>query len=311
MAFGDSIFKVYIRKMNKIQVSIILPTYNRAYCVGRTIDAIISQTFTNWELIICDDCSSDETEHVAESYLWRDNRVRYYRNPHRLGLPGNRNKGINLSVADLIYFIEDDVVLEADCLEKLVNAYYQLKSKGSKIGAIGPRTFEVPKKGKLLQLERQVATRARQRMKIPAFIDRWTGLMYQNFTLECQSVMETPLVPSWSLFEKQAVSKVGGYESYAYNRFNFSHEETDLFVRLMKGGYTLYFHPGAVAHHKHESHGGTRTSPLKYYYFYIGAHIIFLLRNFRWKAVYMVPSCLAFLTYNVVRFSPALVVDRQ
>ena len=196
-------------------------------------------------------------------------------------------------------------------MEKLIIAFHQLKSKGSKIGAIGPRTFEPPKQGKFLQLERQVATRARQRMKIPAFIDRWTGLMFQNFALDCDNVMETPLVPSWSLFDKEAVRKVGGYESSAYNRFNFSHEETDLFVRLMQGGYTLYFHPGAVAQHKHESRGGTRTSPLKYYYFYVGAHIVFLLRNFRWKAVYMVPSCLAFLTFNVLRFSPALVTVKE
>jgi glycosyltransferase involved in cell wall biosynthesis len=296
--------------MNNLKVSIILPTYNRAYCVGRTIDAVISQTFTDWELIICDDCSSDETPDIVESYLWRDNRIRYYRNFRRLGLPRNRNRGINLSFGKLIFFVEDDVVLESDCLEKLVCTYYQLKDKGSKIGAIGPKTFETPKKGKLLQLERQVANRARQRMKIPAFIDRWTGLMYQNFTLDCNHVMETPLLPSWSLFEKEALNKVGGYESSAYNRFNFSHEETDLFVRLMKGGYTLYFHPDAVAHHKHESRGGTRTSPIKYYYFYLGAHIVFLLRNFRWKAVYMVPSCLAFLTYNAVRFSPTLVGDK-
>jgi glycosyltransferase involved in cell wall biosynthesis len=297
--------------MNNLQVSIILPTYNRAYCVGRTIDAILAQTFTDWELIICDDCSSDETKDIVDSYLWHDNRVRYYRNPHRLGLPCNRNKGIKLSFGKLLYFIEDDVVLEPDCLEKLIIAFHQLKSKGSKIGAIGPRTFEPPKQGKFLQLERQVATRARQRMKIPAFIDRWTGLMFQNFALDCNNIMETPLLPSWSLFDKEAVNKVGGYESLAYNLFNFSHEETDLFVRLMKGGYTMYFHPGAVAHHKHESRGGTRTSPIKYYYFYVGAHFVFLLRNFRWKAVYMVPSCLAFLTYNALRFSPVLIADSR
>ena len=297
--------------MNDIQVSIILPTYNRAFCIARTIEAILSQTFTDWELIVCDDSSSDETKNIVDSYLWRDIRVRYHRNSRRLGLPNNRNQGINLSIGKLIYFIEDDVVLEPDCLEKLVKAFYQLKAKGSKIGAIGPRTFEPSKKGKLLQLERQVANRARQHMKIPAFIDRWTGLMFQNFALDCNRIMETPLLPSWSLFEKDAVNKVGGYECSAYNRFNYSHEETDLFVRLMNNGYTLYFHPQAVARHKHESRGGTRTSPIKYYYFYVGAHVVFLLRNFRWKAVYMVPSCLTFLTYNALRYSPALVANRQ
>ncbi|MDD5288141.1 MAG: glycosyltransferase family 2 protein [Dehalococcoidales bacterium] len=297
--------------MTDALISIILPTYNRAYCVGRTIDAILSQSYHNWELIICDDCSPDETQKIANFYCQHDRRVRYHRNHKRLGLPGNRNQGINLSLGNLIYFIEDDVVLEPNCLEKLFRAFKQLETNGIRVGGIGPRTFEPPKKGKLLQLERQVAGRARQRMKIPAFIDRWTGLMYQNFALDCRDVMETVLVPSWSLFDKKAVRAVGGYESSAYNRFNFSHEETDLFVRLKRSGYSLYFHPEAIAHHRHESRGGTRTSPLKYYYYYLGAHLIFLLRNFRWKAGYMIPACLAFLTFNVLRSSPALVMNRE
>ncbi len=296
--------------MNIRLVSIILPTYNRAYCIGRTIDSIISQTFNDWELIICDDCSSDETQDIANKYCRLDSRVRYHRNHHRLGLPGNRNEGIKSSSGKLIFFVEDDVVLEDDCLRKLVDAFNQLKSEGVRIGVIGPRTFEPPKKGRLLQLERWVANRTRKNMKMPSLINPWTGLMYQNFALECDDVMETALVPSWSLFDKNAINDVGGYENSAYNRFNFSHEETDLFVRLKKAGYALYFHPFAIAHHKHESRGGTRTSPLKYYYYYLGAHIVFLLRNFHWKACYMVPACLAFLFLNVIVGSPMIFLNK-
>lgn len=66
-----------------------------------------------------------------------------------------------------------------------------------------------------------------------------------------------------------------------------------------------------VAHHKHESRGGTRTSPLKYYYYYLGAHAIFLMRNYRWKARYMVRACMSFLALNVLRSGPALVFGKE
>jgi len=292
-------------------ISIVLPTYNRSYCVGRTIAAIIQQSFTDWELIVCDDCSSDKTTEVVQSYCQRDERILYHRNPQRLGLPGNRNIGISMAAGRFIYFIEDDVVLEPDSLGKLLCGFKQLRAKGLKVGGIGPRTLEPPKKGRLLMMERQTANRTRQKMDKASRIDRWTGLIYQNFSMSGQGLMETAVVPSWSLFDREALEAVGGYEGKAYNRFNFSHEETDLFVRMRKAGYSLYFHPGALAHHMHESRGGTRTSPLKYYYYYVGAHVVFLVRNFKWAATYMIPACLGFLAYSVLRSTPAMVTGRE
>jgi glycosyltransferase involved in cell wall biosynthesis len=298
--------------MNDIPtVSIVLPTYNRAYCIAHAIEAIRAQTFTDWELIVCDDCSTDTTGNVVKSIRLDDSRIVYHRNLRRLGLPGNRNSGIALARARLIYFIEDDVVLDPCALGKLLCGYKQMKVKGVKVGAIGPRTVEPPKKGRLLLLERKTAQRARRSMDKPSLIDKWTGLMFQNFAMEGTGLKRTALVPSWSLFDREALQEVGGYEGKAYNKFNFSHEETDLFVRLQKAGYKLYFHPGALAHHKHEPRGGTRTSPLKYYYYYLGAHIVFLVRNFNWAAAYMIPACIAYLTYSVLRASPAIITGNE
>jgi len=293
-------------------VSIILPTYNRAYCVGRTIEAVIAQSFTDWELIICDDCSTDATTAVVEGFTSRDSRISYQRNSMRMDLPANRNAGIAHATARLIYFVEDDVVLEPDTIGKLVCAYKQLKAEGVKVGAVGPRSIEPPKKGKMLALETRTSARARAKMMDnPSFIDRWTGLMYQNFQTTGSGLKRSVLLPSWSLFDRDALDFIGGYESEAYMRFHCSHEETDLFVRLQKAGYKLFFCPGAVTHHMRESSGGARTSPFKYYYNYLGAHFIFLVRNFKWAATYMIPACLAFLTYSVLRASPVLLTGKE
>ncbi len=192
-----------------------------------------------------------------------------------------------------------------------MNILKELKAKGISVGGVGPRTFEPQKQGRLMLLERHVGNQKRKRMDSPSSINKWTGLMYQNFALDCDDATETMLLPSWSLFARDALSEVGGYEEKAYNRFNYSHEETDFFVRLREKGYKLYFQPRAVAHHKHEARGGTRTSPIKYYYYYVGAHIIFLLRNFGWKSIYMIPACLLFITYSVARSIPVLITGRE
>jgi glycosyltransferase involved in cell wall biosynthesis len=292
-------------------VSIILVTYNRAYCIGRAIDSVLAQTFSNWELIICDDASPDDTESVAKSYCERDSRIRYHRNPQRYGPPKNRNTGISLSEGELIYFIEDDVVIEPDCLEILVNTLKELKAKGINVGSVGPRTFEPQKQGRLMILERYMANQKRKRMNTPSLVDKWTAFIYENFTLDCGDVTETMAVPAWSLFTRDALKAVGGYAEKAYNWLNDSQVEAEFVIRLRKKGYKLYFQPRAVSHHQHAASGGTRTSSIKYYCYYLVAHIILLLRNFGWKSIYMIPACLLFIVYGVARSIPVLITGRE
>ena len=59
-------------------ISIIIPTYNRAHIIGETLDSIIAQTYTNWECIVVDDGSSDNTAEVMAKYIVKDSRFRYY-----------------------------------------------------------------------------------------------------------------------------------------------------------------------------------------------------------------------------------------
>jgi GT2 family glycosyltransferase len=199
----------------------------------------------------------------------------------------------------MVYFIEDDVILEPNCLETLLRTFQELKAKGIKVGGVGPRTIEPPKRGRLMGLERYVAQKKRKDMQVPALIDKWTGLMYLNYGLKCEEVLETPLLPSWSLFSKEAVKRIGGYEEKAFNICNYSHEESDFFIRLQKEGYKLFFQPEAVAHHKHAQMGGTRVSPFKYYWAYFLGHLIFLGRNYGVKSLYMIPAFFLFIAYKL------------
>ena len=78
------------------KVSVLIPTYNYAHILDETIESVLAQTYTDFELIIVDNCSQDNTEHVVSKYLI-DKRVSYHRNSQNIGLAGNWNKCLELA----------------------------------------------------------------------------------------------------------------------------------------------------------------------------------------------------------------------
>ena len=84
----------------KPRVSIGLPVYNGATYIRTSLDSLLEQTFGDFELIVCDNDSTDDTEKICREYALRDTRIRYVRNPVNLGGPRNFNRVFELAVAD-------------------------------------------------------------------------------------------------------------------------------------------------------------------------------------------------------------------
>lgn len=99
-------------------VSIIMPTYNAGRYIKESIDSVLSQTYTNWELLIVDDCSTDDTESVVRSY--KDPRIRYMRNEHNLGAALTRNRAIREAKGKYIAFLDSDDMWKPEKLEKQI-----------------------------------------------------------------------------------------------------------------------------------------------------------------------------------------------
>ncbi len=100
------------------EVSVVLVTYNRAKFLPRTLDSILNQTFRNFELIICDDCSPDDTASVCREYAQRDPRIEYVRNPENLRMPGNLNSGLRRARCELVANLHDGDIYYPTLLEK-------------------------------------------------------------------------------------------------------------------------------------------------------------------------------------------------
>jgi glycosyltransferase involved in cell wall biosynthesis len=100
-------------------VSIILPVFNGEKYIAEAITSIIDQSYTQWELIVVDDGSTDATRGIAEGFAGQDNRIHYHYQENAK-LPAALNKGHELSKGEFITWTSDDNVLMPDCLEVLV-----------------------------------------------------------------------------------------------------------------------------------------------------------------------------------------------
>ena len=110
------------------EVSIIISTYNGATYIGETIESIVGQTYSNWELIIVDDGSTDETEKVVASF--NDERVRFIK-AGRIGLNGKiKNIGLDKASGELIAFIDHDDLWAPEKLMKQVIALNEYPEAG-------------------------------------------------------------------------------------------------------------------------------------------------------------------------------------
>ena len=103
-------------------VSVCLLTYKRAAVLRRSIDSLLLQTHTNFELIINDDHSPDETEAVCRAFEQRDPRIRYFRNPRNLGQAANQNAALARARADYVAFVHDGDIYRPELIEKWVRA---------------------------------------------------------------------------------------------------------------------------------------------------------------------------------------------
>lgn len=101
-------------------VSIIIPTYNCGDFIGKALDSILQQTYMNYEAIIIDDCSTDNTAQVAKGYENKDSRFKYYRLNNNLGAAAARNKGIELANGKYIAFLDADDVWFSNKLSKQI-----------------------------------------------------------------------------------------------------------------------------------------------------------------------------------------------
>lgn len=265
-------------------LSLILPTHNRGSSLELSISSIVKQSFSNWELIVIDDASTDDTHHVVRKFMKEDPRISYYRNHSRQGQQKSKNKGVLLSKGQMVFFMEDDVILHTDCLLTLLKNFGELVQAqcDMHIGAIGPRLIEKHNIWRDKVVE----------------VSKLTGYIYTNFNLYSHEPIEVPTLHACSLVNKEVFRKVGGFDEKLY-KGTAHREETDFYYRARRAGFHLFFQPEAIAYHLKNPVGGCHegVSRVLHGYYFVRNNLLFLTRFYGLRAMFMIPSFLLFVFF--------------
>lgn len=187
-------------------VSVILPVYNAGKYLDIAIESVLSQTFTNFELLLLDDGSTDESLSRLEYYASQDTRCKVYSRPNR-GVAFTLNEGLNLASSDLIIRMDQDDICRPQRFEKQVRymaEHPECVLVGSKVQLIDPEAMPMMEMGHCQTHE-----------EIDAGLS-WGGAFIFDPTI---------------VVRKSAILAVGGYRAeYEYA------EDLDLFLRLAEVG---------------------------------------------------------------------------
>lgn len=263
-----------------VNISVVIPTFNRATVITHTINSLLAQTHKEWELLIIDDGSTDETDKVVEQYL--AGNITYTRTAHR-GTPHAWNLGVKRSKTDHVLLTADDVILHPNCLKTLLETIQKLPPQN--LGAIAPKLIYTKDITEAEEEGRPTKKYAR--------VDPISGDVVGSFNIETQKTLELPIVHGYSLISKKAFLQVGGFDEKTYQG-NYWREETDLWLRIKEKGYKLYYQPKAKIYCQKGATQGGQWSNVKenlflYEYYVLRNHRAFLKKFYGKKRYLMLP----------------------
>lgn len=219
--------------MYQPHISVIVPCYKQSQYLSECLQSILDQTYQNWECIIVNDGSPDNTEEIALQWIIKDNRFKYI-NKKNGGISSAKNEGLKLAKGDWIQFIDCDDMIASEKISE--SAFYF--DKGIDVILTGYRYFEAKEGVKSSRII------GRDNFMPEVFLNKFD-------TKDVKDVfrLKNPFVTSAPLFRRYIFEKIGGFDERlnsledwefhlrcALNDFSFQHigykEETLTFIRL-------------------------------------------------------------------------------
>jgi glycosyltransferase involved in cell wall biosynthesis len=204
-------------KIKQSMVSIIVPCYKQAHFLEESLSSVLAQSYENWECIIVDDGSPDDTARVAQKWCEQEARFRYLRKENS-GLSSARNAGISKAKGVFILPLDADDVLHPDYLEEATTVF----DKKDNIAIVGSySTF---------------------------FKEHITNviMVHQPKGNSCRNLLYVNQLVASSLYKKEHWTEVGGYDESMKNGF----EDWDFWLSLTKRGYEYHIIPKSLFYYR-------------------------------------------------------------
>ena len=166
------------------KISIIMTSYNYAKYIQEAIISVKNQTYTNWELIIIDDTSTDNSLDIIEDYL-KDSRIKLVINEKNLGLAASLKKGIDYAEGSWVAFLESDDIFYPTSLEKKMEA----AKKGAEVIFTAAEGFQDKIKALTFQKHIEDINKYIVKLDRSKFIDNFKDIMYKTNIIPTFSVV--------------------------------------------------------------------------------------------------------------------------
>ena len=128
------------------KISVCMPVYNGSAYIAFAIQSVLSQTYKDFQLIVCDNCSTDNTEEIVRNF--KDPRITYERNARNLGLVGNANRCLELAEGEYVYIFHHDDIMFPENLELKA----RILDEHPKVGLVHSDALLIDQEGKTLDL---------------------------------------------------------------------------------------------------------------------------------------------------------------
>lgn len=254
-------------------VSIVVANYNGEKYLQTFLNSVLVSNYKNFELLIVDDGSTDESLKILQLFANKDKRIKIYKNEENLGAAASRNKAINQVKGDIIIFLDNDTEVTKGWLTELIKV---LESK--EIGAV---------QSLLIDFEKRASIQMGGGLLIPHVI--WLKPYYQGKKyldiknkLECKEIVA---VSAALAVKKEVLEKVGFFD----NKESVYTEDLDFCWRIWIAGFKIVLSPKSIVYHytkSVEQRVHMKSNNFQIYFHLCKNSIRSIIKNYEFKNVF-------------------------
>jgi glycosyltransferase involved in cell wall biosynthesis len=214
-------------------VSVVIPTYNRADCIIQCVDSVLNSDYENVEVIVVDNCSTDNTLELLAKYDSVD-KVRIICLKENLMAAGGRNKGFEDAKGDYIMFLDSDNIIHKDMLSKMVETFHNVNNLG----------FAAPVSVQINQGMHVWTLGAFINLKNSIPINNGSGKKIDDID-SSQRYYKTCYSPNCGMVSRKAYEIAGGFDEVYY----IMYEEADFGYKVVQSGFEAVIDTHAITDH--------------------------------------------------------------